>query len=156
MAAQPQSTDFTRDTLGRFVCNDLNEAIASTLGGASPFHYIIIGGGVFGGTLASFLFGLDRSSDQTTTRSLAIIAAFWFSRRDHFYSRSIHRTWRSVYLNRPRVRLQIYVRGFLPGSSRLRETRFGGSLGTPIKSSSVRLTMSAARGCSGEAGLRAF
>ena len=63
MAALPQTTDFTRDTLGRFVCNDLNEAIASTLGGASPFHYIIIGGGVFGGTLASFLFGLDRSSE---------------------------------------------------------------------------------------------
>ena len=63
MAANPQTTDFTRDTLGRFVYNDLNEAIASTLGGASPFHYIIIGGGVFGGSLASFLFGLDRSSE---------------------------------------------------------------------------------------------
>jgi hypothetical protein len=63
MAADPQTTDFTRDTLGRFVCNDVNEAIASTLGGVSPFHYIIIGGGLFGGSLASFLFGLDRSSE---------------------------------------------------------------------------------------------
>ena len=63
MAATPQVTDFTRDVLGRFVCNDLNEAIASTLGGASPFHYIIIGAGVFGGSLGSFLFGLDGASE---------------------------------------------------------------------------------------------
>lgn len=56
-----QSTDFTRDVIGRYVCNGLDEAIASTNGGASPFQYIILGGGTFGGALASFLTGLDPS-----------------------------------------------------------------------------------------------
>jgi hypothetical protein len=31
-----QTTDFTRDVIGRYVCNGLDEAIASTRGGASP------------------------------------------------------------------------------------------------------------------------
>lgn len=56
---QVQTTDFTRDVLGRYICNGLDEAIASTRSGASPFHYIILGGGTFGGTLASFLADLD-------------------------------------------------------------------------------------------------
>jgi hypothetical protein len=56
-----QTTDFTRDVVGRYVCNGLDEAIASTRGGASPFQYIILGGGTFGGALASFLAGLDPS-----------------------------------------------------------------------------------------------
>jgi len=61
MATNPnvQTTDFTRDVIGRYVCNGLDEAIASTSNGASPFHYIILGGGTFGGALASFLSGLD-------------------------------------------------------------------------------------------------
>jgi choline dehydrogenase-like flavoprotein len=64
MATNPnvQTTDFTRDVTGRYVCNGLDEAIASTNGGASPFHYIILGGGTFGGALASFLSGLDPTS----------------------------------------------------------------------------------------------
>lgn len=56
---QVQTTDFTRDVVGRYVCNGFDEAVASTNGGASPFHYIILGGGTFGGALASFLAGLD-------------------------------------------------------------------------------------------------
>jgi choline dehydrogenase-like flavoprotein len=61
-ALQAQSTDFTRDVLGRYVCNGFDEASASTRGGDSPFHYIIIGGGTFGGALASFLCNLDPSA----------------------------------------------------------------------------------------------
>jgi len=64
MATNPnvQTTDFTRDVIGRYVCNGLDEAMASTISGASPFHYIILGGGTFGGALASFLSGLDPTS----------------------------------------------------------------------------------------------
>lgn len=59
---QVQTTDFTRDVIGRYVCNGLDEASTSTNNGASPFHYIILGGGTFGGSLASFLAGLDQPS----------------------------------------------------------------------------------------------
>ncbi|HJU05039.1 MAG TPA: GMC oxidoreductase [Nitrospiraceae bacterium] len=62
MAQEPQQTDFLRDVLGRYVCNSFQEALESTRGGESPFHYIIIGGGMFGGSLASFLFNLDPAS----------------------------------------------------------------------------------------------
>lgn len=61
-ALQPQSTDFSRDVLGRYVCNGFDEATNSTRGGDSPFHYIVIGGGTFGGALASFLCSLDPSA----------------------------------------------------------------------------------------------
>jgi choline dehydrogenase-like flavoprotein len=64
-SSQAQSTDFTRDVLGRYVCNGFDEAVASTKNGANPFHYIVIGGGMFGGALASFLAGLDPASPAT-------------------------------------------------------------------------------------------
>jgi hypothetical protein len=61
-SSQVQTTDFTRDVIGRYVCNGFDEALASTNGGANPFHYIILGGGTFGGALASFLGDLDPAS----------------------------------------------------------------------------------------------
>ncbi|MDF3071661.1 MAG: hypothetical protein K0R38_7262, partial [Polyangiaceae bacterium] len=63
-----QSTDFTRDVLGRYVCNGFDEAVNSTRGGDSPFHYVIIGGGTFGGALASFLCSLDPTANADGDR----------------------------------------------------------------------------------------
>lgn len=55
------TTPFTRDIIGRYVCNGLDEAIASTSGDADarPFDLIVIGGGSFGGVLAARLARRD-------------------------------------------------------------------------------------------------
>ena len=45
-SATPQNTDFSRDILGRYVCNGLDEALASA--NAHPFDIIVLGGGSFG------------------------------------------------------------------------------------------------------------
>jgi len=61
----PQYTDFSKDVLGRYVCNGLDEALASTTGpGARPFDIIIVGGGSFGGALAQHLLYRDRFSNH--------------------------------------------------------------------------------------------
>ncbi|MXM68676.1 DUF1080 domain-containing protein [Streptomyces sp. HUCO-GS316] len=61
----PQTTDFTLDVLGRYVCNGLDEALASTDAAAHadarPFDLIVLGGGSFGAVLASHLFFNDTS-----------------------------------------------------------------------------------------------
>ena len=62
-SATPQTTDFTRDVFGRYVCNGLDEAQHSAdptvvrLDGraqieARPFDLIVIGGGTFGAAVA--------------------------------------------------------------------------------------------------------
>jgi choline dehydrogenase-like flavoprotein len=63
MAATPsgtQSTTFTRDVLGRYVCNGLDEAVRSTQGDdARPFDFIVVGAGAFGTALAARLARRD-------------------------------------------------------------------------------------------------
>jgi choline dehydrogenase-like flavoprotein len=55
-----QYTDFSKDILGRYVCNGFDEALASTTGpGARPFDIIIVGGGSFAGALAQHLLFQD-------------------------------------------------------------------------------------------------
>jgi choline dehydrogenase-like flavoprotein len=58
----PQYTDFSKDVLGRYVCNGLDEAMRSTSGrpDARPFDIIIVGGGAFGGALAQHLLYSDK------------------------------------------------------------------------------------------------
>src|SRR6266498_4199711 len=66
MATSPKSvnTDFTRDVIGRYVCNGLDEALRSTdttsRSDARPFSIIIIGGGSFGLVIAQHLFFKDK------------------------------------------------------------------------------------------------
>ena len=61
-----QYTDFSKDVLGRYVCNGLDEALASTSGrpDARPFDIVIVGGGAFGGTLAQHLLYADRLANH--------------------------------------------------------------------------------------------
>src|SRR5438093_13159480 len=58
-----QTTDFSRDVLGRYVCNGLDEALRTTdtnvRPDARPFDVIILGGGTFGSALAQHLFAND-------------------------------------------------------------------------------------------------
>ena len=49
-STKPQKTDFSRDVLGRYICNGFDEAISSH--NIHPFDLIIIGGGTFGAVLA--------------------------------------------------------------------------------------------------------
>jgi choline dehydrogenase-like flavoprotein len=53
----PQNTDFSRDVLGRYVCNGFDEALASA--GARPFDIIVVGGGSFGPVFAQHLLYRD-------------------------------------------------------------------------------------------------
>jgi choline dehydrogenase-like flavoprotein len=57
----PQYTDFSKDVLGRYVCNGLDEALASTTGrpDARPFDIIVVGGGSFGPALAQHTLDSD-------------------------------------------------------------------------------------------------
>jgi hypothetical protein len=60
----PEDTSFALDILGRYACNSLNEALDSSEPGrrfpdARPFDHIVIGGGSFGGVLATRLFNRD-------------------------------------------------------------------------------------------------
>ena len=62
---ESQVTDFSRDVMGRYVCNGLDEAKRSTdtslRADARPFDFIIIGGGTFGSAIAQELFANDLS-----------------------------------------------------------------------------------------------
>jgi NADH dehydrogenase FAD-containing subunit len=58
MAITAPETAFTRDVLGRYVCNSFDEARQS-----GPFDVVIIGGGTFGLALAQNLFYRSKPFD---------------------------------------------------------------------------------------------
>jgi len=65
-SATAQYTDFSKDVLGRYICNGFDEAMASTAGraDAKPFDIVIVGGGSFGGALAQHLLYSDKFSNH--------------------------------------------------------------------------------------------
>jgi choline dehydrogenase-like flavoprotein len=74
-SAMPQVTDFSRDVMGRYVCNGLDEALRSTDRTvvrpdgrpqieARDFDLIVIGGGTFGAVLAEHMSFRDRSREH--------------------------------------------------------------------------------------------
>jgi choline dehydrogenase-like flavoprotein len=64
-----QVTDFTRDVMGRYICNGLDEARRSAdpvNPNARPFDVIVIGGGTFGAVLAQHMFFRDKQHSRRT------------------------------------------------------------------------------------------
>jgi choline dehydrogenase-like flavoprotein len=65
----PQVTDFSRDVMGRYICNGLDEARISAdpaNPATRPFDIIVIGGGTFGAVLAQHMFFKDKQHSHRT------------------------------------------------------------------------------------------
>lgn len=56
MAKTTETTSFTKDIQGRYLCNDINEVNAWKTTGGRPFDVIVIGGGTFGAAIAEHLW----------------------------------------------------------------------------------------------------
>ena len=76
-----QYTDFSKDVLGRYVCNGLDEALNSTSGRADArlFDIVIVGGGSFGGALAQHLL----YADSFRTHRILVLEAGPFFLAEH-------------------------------------------------------------------------
>lgn len=78
-----ESTSFTLDNMGRFLCNTLQEALDSTkqtVGGRSrAFDVIVVGGGTFGSVVAEHLF----IADATRSRRILVLEAGPFVLPEH-------------------------------------------------------------------------
>lgn len=79
----PQTTDFSLDVLGRYICNGLDEALRSTdknvRPDARPFDIIVIGGGSFGPILAQHLL----FDDKTRSHRILVLEAGQFVIPEH-------------------------------------------------------------------------
>ena len=56
MPKTAESTSFTKDIQGRYLCNDINEVRAWQTAGERPFDVIVIGGGTFGAAIAEHIW----------------------------------------------------------------------------------------------------
>ena len=78
-----QFTSFTLDNMGRYLCNNLQEAFdsaAQSVGGRSrEFDVIVIGGGTFGSVIAQHLF----NKDATHSRRILVLEAGPFVLPEH-------------------------------------------------------------------------
>jgi choline dehydrogenase-like flavoprotein len=83
MALQSETTTFTLDNMGRFLCNTLQEAFDSAsvtvAGRPRGFDAVVIGGGTFAAVLASRLF----LNDTTHSRRILVLEAGPFSLPEH-------------------------------------------------------------------------
>jgi hypothetical protein len=53
---QVQQTAFSHDVIGRYVCNDWGEVMASLADGGFPFDVVVVGAGMYGGYCAEKLY----------------------------------------------------------------------------------------------------
>ena len=78
-----ESTSFTLDNMGRFLCNTLQEArdsAAQTVAGRRrDFDVVIVGGGTFGAVVAEHLF----IADATRSRRILVLEAGPFVLPEH-------------------------------------------------------------------------
>lgn len=62
MPKTTESTSFTKDIQGRYLCNDINEVNAWQAAGGRPFDVIVIGGGTFGAAIAEHIWFRQRQA----------------------------------------------------------------------------------------------
>ena len=97
-SSTPQFTDFSRDILGRYMCNGFDEAMrsmdkngqrpdGSPQSDARPFNAIIVGGGSFGGVLAQHLL----FADDTNSYRILVLEAGQHSLPEHFQNLPLQR-----------------------------------------------------------------
>jgi Domain of Unknown Function (DUF1080)/GMC oxidoreductase len=83
-ALTSESTSFSLDNMGRFLCNTLQEALKSTdltVGGRErKFDAVVIGGGTFGAVVAEQLF----LQDPTRSRRILVLEAGPFVLPEHY------------------------------------------------------------------------
>jgi hypothetical protein len=83
MALTSESTSFTLDNMGRFLCNTWQEAVDSSkqmmAGYSRGFDVIVIGGGTFGAVIAEHLF----VTDTTHSRRILVLEAGPFVLPEH-------------------------------------------------------------------------
>ncbi len=84
MGLLAESTTFTLDNMGRFLCNTLQEAsdtaAVTVAGRPRGFDVIIVGGGTFGAVMASRLF----LNDATHSRRILVLESGPFALPEHF------------------------------------------------------------------------
>src|SRR5437660_9123077 len=83
MLLTSETTSFTLDNMGRFLCNTLQEAFDSTTitvaGKRRDFDAVIIGGGTFGAVMASTLL----LNDITNSRRILVLESGPFTLPEH-------------------------------------------------------------------------
>src|SRR5205814_9637573 len=83
MLLNSETTSFTLDTMGRFLCNTLQEATDSAAvtvaGKPRGFDLVVIGGGTFGAVMASTLF----LNDVTHSRRILVLESGPFTLPEH-------------------------------------------------------------------------
>ena len=106
-----QYTPFTKDVLGRYICNGLDEALASTDSSRSPnarmFDVIIVGGGSFGSVCAQHLF----TQDTTHSHRILLLEGGPFSIPEHVQN------------------LPVFAGLNVPGASSIQDLRSQGQFG---------------------------
>ena len=69
MAITTESTSFTKDVQGRYLCNAISEVNAWKGGGGRPFDFIVVGGGTFGAAIAEHLWFRQKEALPPDRRS---------------------------------------------------------------------------------------